>query len=125
MKNISIGSKIGNKGTIENLQFIDLFNYRYIMNNEAYTLDEIQEMLIPDKTRLFERMIMLLELNSKVVFKFLEKKTIDTRSLPKINKLNDVIQEIWGVIEDLDYVDYEAKESLITLFKKFWYILNN
>lgn len=125
MKTISIGSTIGNKGTIEGIQFTDLFNYRYIMNKELYTLDEIQEMLTPNKELLFERIIFLLENNSKVAFKFLEKKIISTKSLPAINQLTPLMEEIWKEIEDQHYFDFDTRENLKTLLKKFWYILKN
>lgn len=125
MKTIQIGSRIGKKGIISEIHFIDLFNQRYLIAEELYTLDEVQEMLTPNKEELFKRIIYLLETNSKVAFKFLEQKTIATKSLPVINQLNPIIQSIWKEIEEQHYFDHQIRESILVLLKKFWYILSN
>lgn len=122
---ITIGSAIGNKGTIEGIEFLDLFNYRYVIQDKHYTLNEIQEMLTPDKGRLNSRLLNLLQTNSKIAFKFLEKKIIDTKSLPLINKLSPIVQSIWKEIEEKQVFDADTTLRLTGYLDEFWFNYNN
>ncbi len=122
---ITIGSTIGNKGVIERVAFLDLFNFRYVIDEKLYTLNEIQEFLTPDKSLVNKRLLYLLENNSKIAFKFLEKKILDTRNLPLINKLNPVLESIWEEIVEKQSFDISTLERLTSYLEEFWFLYNN
>lgn len=111
------GQEIKQLGTVQRLYFTDLFEANYVIDDQVVSASDIKHKIIASKEILVERLFKLILTNEKLVFKFLNKLMIATKSIPLINILNSKIIKIKSEIHHMDF-DWECYNDYISIQQK-------
>ncbi len=108
------GTTINKIGTVERLHFNDLFEAKYIINENCFSASEIKEEIINSKEQLLNRLLFLIKENPNLVFKFLTKIMLKTKNIPLINVLNSQHIELKSTLNSIGF-DIETYRDYATI----------
>ncbi len=128
MRNIEFlpGTTINQLGTVERLHFTDLFEAYYVINENKFSVNDIQDEIFKSKEDLVNRLLILLDINPNIAFKFLTKIMLKTKNIPLINVLNSKHIELKSTLNGTDfnfnsYRDYNLIKRILKSFLFTYY----
>ena len=123
MKNLEFlpGTEINTIGKVQRLHFTDLFEANYIIDENAYTKEDIVDEVLARKEVITEKLFNLLQKNKDFAFKFMTKMALKTQNIPLINSLNSKVEHLENLInkEYFTWASYSNYSEAKTYLKKF------